>query len=419
MKDYHPLLRTLRSVKGNQRACVFTEPLWAIPYNLFLPFVSVYMAAVGLKDTQIGMLASIGLALQFLWALFSGAIVDKFGRRRTMLVFGLLSWTLPCLLWAASRGYWYFLAAVLFNSMWRVTGNSFSCMIVEEEDTGLLINLYTILSLIGMLAGFISPVIGLMIDRYTLLPTMRVLYLSAMILMTVKFLLQYCMARESGIGKRRREECRSKSLASLTFGGWNILISSLRRTKLSSYILLMILTTCFGIVQAAFWPLFITTAYGVKASLLSVFPLVKTVISILVFLAVTYRIRLHSIRRPLLVGLGSNLFGLAVLVLCLPLGASAVWAVFLSAACDAFAVAVLSPLYESLLSVSIPSRERARINSLITSLILLISIPVGAIAGFLSQQNRVLPLVLNLSLLILEIVIALHITRTPKQEKQN
>ncbi len=201
MKEAHPLLHTLCFLKGNQRACVVTEPLWAIPNYLILPFVSVYMAGIGLNDTLIGMVTSFGLAMQFIWALISGAIVDKYGRRSTMLIFGLLSWTIPCILWAASQGYWYFIIAAFFNSMWLVTGNSFSCMIVEDGDSNQLINTYTILNLIGLLAGFISPIVGLFIDRYTLLPTMRILYLAAMILMTVKFLLQFRLSQESEIGK--------------------------------------------------------------------------------------------------------------------------------------------------------------------------------------------------------------------------
>jgi MFS family permease len=410
MKTYHPLLHTLRTLRGNQRACVLTEPLWAIPNNLFLPFVSIYMAAVGLQDSQIGMVASIGLAMQFLWALFSGAIVDKYGRRKMMLIFGLLSWTIPCGLWAAAQGYWYFIVAVIFNSMWRVIGISFSCMIIENEDTDQLINIYTILNFMGILAGFITPVIGLFIDRFTLLPTMRVTYLIGMVLMSIKFLLQYRMARESAIGLQRSEECRGQSLFSLTFHGWSVFIKALCQTKLLLYIVLMTLITCFSIIQATFWPLFVTTAYGVKSSMISVFPLVKTITTMAVYLFVTSRLQLHSIRRPLLAGFGSHSIGLLAVLVGLPLGANGIWVVFFSAVCEAFAVAILGPLCESLMSVSIPEKERARAISLITAMILLISAPIGWIAGQLSQYNRMLPLVINLILLLLEILLVLYIT---------
>lgn len=420
LKITHPLWQTFRSLKGNQRACVITEPLWAIPNNLFLPFVSVYMAAVGLQDVQIGMVASLGLAAQFLSGLFSGAIVDKYGRRKTMLVFGLLSWLLPCLLWAGARGYWYFVFAVGLNGMWRITGNSFSCMIVEDGDTGQLINIYTILNLFGLLAGFISPLAGLCIDRFTLVPTMRVIYLAAMVSMTIKFVLQYRMARESGMGLRRREECRGQSLFSLTFGGWSVFVSALRHTKLLLYVILMTLMTCFNIVQATFWPLLVTDSYGMSTSVLSVFPMVKAVTTLLVYVFITSHISMHSIRRPLLLGLGSQFLGLTVLLLCLPLGAAAIGAVFFSAICEAFALAVLGPLSESMMSVTIPAKERARANSLIAAMILLISIPVGWIAGQLSQQDRMLPLAMNICLLVAEVLMVLIITRkSNSRQKEN
>lgn len=418
MKLSHPLWRTLRSLKGNQRACVVTEPLWAIPNNLFIPFASVYMAAIGLQDVQIGMVASLGLATQFLSALFSGAIVDKYGRRRTMLVFGLLSWFIPCMLWAGARGYWYFMLAAAFNGMWRVTGNSFSCMIVEDGDSGQLINIYTILNFFGLLAGFISPLAGLCIDRFTLVPTMRVIYLAALVLMTVKFVIQYFLAQESSVGLHRREECREDSLFSLTFGGWSSFISAFRHTKLLSYVILITLMTCFNIVQATFWPLFVTTSYGMSASLLSVFPMIKAVTTILVYLLVTPHLRMQSLRRPLLLGLGSQFLGLTVLLLCLPFTAAAILAVSFSAICEAFALAVLGPLIESMMSVAIPVKERARVNSLITAMVLLISIPVGWLAGQFSQYNRMLPLVMNLGLLIAEFMMVLIITRM-SEKKQN
>lgn len=419
MKNNHPLFETLRTVKGNQWACLVTEPLWSVPYNLFLPFVSVYMAAIGLKDAQIGMVASFGLVMQFLWSLLSGAIVDKYGRRKTMFVFGLLSWSIPCLIWAVSHGYWYFMIAVLFNSMWRVTGNSFNCLIVEDGDNNQLINLFTFFNMIGLIVGFISPVMGFFIDRFTLIPIIRVLYLASMIMITAKFLLQYRMLRESDTGLRRIDECRNKSLWALTFRGWNTFVQSFRHTKLIWYVMLAILVTCVNIVQATFWPLFITSAYHVSASMISVFPMVKAVTSVIIFLMVTSRIKLGSIKNPMLLGLIVSLMGSTVLLACQPFGTVAIIAVFFSAVCDAFAAAILNPLFDSLLSVNIPANERARVNSLITSMVLLISIPTGAIAGMLSEHNRMFPLVLNCFLIIVAALLVLFIMRTVNTKASN
>lgn len=407
MKESHPLWRTLCSLTGNQRACVVTEPLWAIPNNLFMPFASIYMAAVGLRDGQIGFIVSLGLALRLVWGLFSGAVTDKYGRRRMMLCFGLLSWAVPCLLWGVARCYPYFLAAVFFNSMQQVVNNCFSCMIVEDGDTGKLVNIYAILNLIGLVAGFLSPLAGLCIDRFTLVPTMRTVYLVSMLLMALKFLLQYRLSGESRQGVRRIGECRGKSVFALTFGGGGAALSAFRQPRLLLCVALGALLTCYNNVQAAFWPLFVTRAYGVSDSMLSVFPLVSSAVSITVYLLVTPRIRLSSIRFPLLAGLGLHALGLLVLLGCLP--TAALWAVFFSAACESFALAVLSPLLESVLSVVIPAGDRARTNSLIFAVIFLVSTPAGWAAGSLSQRNSTLPMLFNLGVMLAAAAVALRI----------
>ena len=411
MNKTSSLFATLRSLKGNQRACVAAEPLWAVPNNLFMPFASMYMAAVGLSDAQIGLIASLGLLLQFVWGLFSGAIVDKYGRRRTMLAFGLMSWTIPCGLWAIAQGYPHFLLAVFFNSMWRVTGNSFSCMMVEDGDQGALVNTYAILNILGMLAGFLSPVAGLYIDRFTLAPTMRVVYALSLVLMTGRFLLQYRLSNESTIGMRRMEECKDHSIVSLALSGWPKYARVLLQKRVLLCVIWMILSTCFSTIQATFWPLFVTGAYGMADSMVALFPTVKTAVSLLTYLFIVPRIRLRMVRRPLLSGLIVQALGLGALFACLPVSAMMVWAAFFSAACDAFGLSILGPLSESLMSVSLPDLERARMNSFIFAVILLASAPAGWVAGRLSQWNRAFPLALNLGLIAAQLVVALCIAR--------
>ena len=37
------MIRTLFGLRGNPRYCVWLEPLWGIPYNLYLPYVTLFM----------------------------------------------------------------------------------------------------------------------------------------------------------------------------------------------------------------------------------------------------------------------------------------------------------------------------------------------------------------------------------------
>lgn len=119
----HSLITALKNLRGNPRGCVYAEPLWGIPFNLYAPYISVYMLAIGLSDKQIGLIASIGAGFQVILALLSGVVTDKLGRRRTTLIFDILAWSVPALISAIAQNFWYFLVAVIINSIWRITNN--------------------------------------------------------------------------------------------------------------------------------------------------------------------------------------------------------------------------------------------------------------------------------------------------------
>ena len=101
------------------------------------------MVAIGLSDKQIGLIVSISWGFQVLLALLSGVITDKLGRRRTTLIFDILSWSIPSLILAVAQNFWYFLAAGIINSVWRITLNSWSCLLVEDAEESQLVDIYT------------------------------------------------------------------------------------------------------------------------------------------------------------------------------------------------------------------------------------------------------------------------------------
>src|SRR5665647_1828927 len=133
MRKNHQLVNTLLGLRGNQRACVYTEPLWGIPFNLYAPYATLYMYAMGVTDVQIGLIVSLGMAFQVLFALVSGIITDKLGRKKTTFIFDIIAWSIPCLIWAVAQSFIYFAIAALINSMWRITMNSWTCLLVEDS----------------------------------------------------------------------------------------------------------------------------------------------------------------------------------------------------------------------------------------------------------------------------------------------
>jgi MFS family permease len=156
----HPLFQTLRELKGNPRSAVLTEVMFGIPYNLFMPFASVYMLAFGLTDQQIGAIASLGLVVQIFSALLSGAIVDKFGRRLTLFICDMLCWGVPCLIWAVAQDVRFFIAAAAMNGLWRISHTAWTCLMIEDAEERHLVHIWTWIMIFAVCSAFLAPLGG-------------------------------------------------------------------------------------------------------------------------------------------------------------------------------------------------------------------------------------------------------------------
>ena len=66
------LLRSLAELRGNPRACVYTEPMWGLSMNLCLPYASVYMLGLGMNDVEVGIISSIYMFSQTVFSILSG-----------------------------------------------------------------------------------------------------------------------------------------------------------------------------------------------------------------------------------------------------------------------------------------------------------------------------------------------------------
>ncbi|HSB02437.1 MAG TPA: MFS transporter, partial [Anaerolineales bacterium] len=181
----HTLITTLKNLRGNPRGCVYTEPLWGIPFNLYSPYVSVYMLALGLSDKQIGLIVSVSWGFQVALASLSGVITDKLGRRLTTLIFDIISWSVPALISALAQNFWYFLIAGIINSVWQITRNSWSCLLVEDADPDQLADIFTWIYIANLIVGFAAPLAGVLIGAFSLIPTVRGLYIFAAVMFTI------------------------------------------------------------------------------------------------------------------------------------------------------------------------------------------------------------------------------------------
>jgi len=391
----HSLIKSLLEFKGNARGCVYSEPLNGIPVNLYTPYVSVYMLALGVADSQIGLIVSIGWVFQLILAVFSGVITDKLGRRLTTLIFDLLCWTAPALISALAQNFWFFLAAALFSAFTRIAQNSWMCLMIEDAQPGELIDIFTWVYIAGMLSAFFAPLAGVMIKSYTLITAMRIIYIAAAISYTIKAIITYHMTGETQQGLARLQATRETSLFA-SLGEYKGVINDLLRAPRTLYTagIMVIMSICL-LINNTFWSIIATEKIRIPAENIALFPFVKSVVMLLFFFVVIPRLRSVHFKLPLMLGFVGFIISQAALITA-PVNGYAL--LLISVLLDACSLATINPLLDRLTVLTIDPKERARIQSLIYVGIILITSPFGWIAGTLSSLDKSLPFVLNIVL---------------------
>jgi len=353
------------------------------------------MVALGLAEKQIGLILSISWGCQIVLALLSGAVTDKLGRRRTTLIFDLLSWTIPALIWAVAQNFWYFLAAGIINSVWRIVHNSWSCLLVEDAEPGQLVDIYTWIYIANLLVGFVAPLAGVLISIFSLVPTMRGLYAFAAFMFTLKAVVTYWMTEETAQGKVRLQETRDQSIFHL-LSGYKGVLDELLRTPLTLYTSgIMLVISISSLISGNFWAIIVTEKLHIPAENIALFSFIKSAIMLGFFFVVMPRLSKMHFKVPMVVGFLGFVTSQVVLITTPELGyPSLIFSVFL----EACSFAAVSPLVDQMMVLTISARERARIQSILYVGIILLTSPFGWIAGMLSEIHKDWPFVLNIAL---------------------
>jgi hypothetical protein len=153
----------------------------------------------------------------------------------------------------------------------------------------------------------------------------------------------------------------------------------------------------YQVVNSAFWAVLVTEKLHIPSEHIAIYPFVRALVMLTAFFTFSARLTTHNYQRPVAFGFTGFIASQALLVLMpeqnyLLLG--------LSAVLEALAAAMIGPMIESLLVVTMDPAERARITAIIYMIVLLCTSPFGWIAGQLSSVNRALPFVFNIGLFL-------------------
>lgn len=354
-------------------------------------YASVYMLGLGVNEKQIGMITTIGLALQIATSFISGYLTDRMGRRRALLYYDLLSWSLAALIWAVSQNFWYLLIAAVLNSFLRVPNTAWYCLLVEDTAPKDRSIVFRVLQLIGVIGGLFAPLGGLLVHHFTLVPAMRIMYILFAISVTVMFIGRNFSTHETEIGIRKRKESKTLKLKN-NVQEYMLAIKSILKSPMLLMIFIVYAFFNFqSTLQTTYLSIYLVKALNINDALIAVFPAVSSIAMLVLMFFVIPRFHENKANHYIIGGFALGILSNVILITSAP---GSILLVILSTLVAAAGTTTASPYLEALVANTLDDEQRAKMFSILQVLVLLFVSPSGLIGGWTYSLDPRLPFIL-------------------------
>ena len=375
------------------------------------------MKSQGVTDVQIGFLISLNFIIGTILALFAGVMVDKIGRRRTTILFGLISWPGSALLNFFAHSFWMFALAQIVCAFSKISDIGWQLILIEDADDEQRLTSFNMFGIIDILAGFFTPVAGVIVGSLGLVKAERGFLLFGAICMFIMIIHRHFKFHETDVGRLAVERSRAVSY-------WGTLKNSLKQMKsvaasgnrkLSCVLVIVVLFNAYqpiGAYSSLYFAPYLTDVVGLDTAVISVLGIVNSLFMLSVYLFAVPAMSHFNKLFSLTVGLSVQILSMFLRIF-LPAGSIA-WAV-VSVALFSVGFGLCRPFLDALMAEASPETERSGIYALKNVLISLASALAGSLSGFLYRLN---PKSIYLASMILLAVCILFIFRYFRQNQR-
>ena len=395
------IIRSFSMLKGNTRISIIFEPLWGIPYSLFSFYLSLYMKSQGITDEQIGFLISAGFVASIIFSIFGGMITNTLGRRKTTLIFDLLSWPLALFLYLISRSFWMFALAQIVNSLVKISAVSWNLMVVEDADAHQQIAAYNLINLINILVGIFTPLAGIMIRELGIESGERILLGFAVLSMSIMVFGRNHYYQETRVGQEilndHKEPGDKKSLKP------NLTLFLFLKKKP-----VVVMVLCLSILFYAYIPIgtylslyyapFLTEILKLDKSAIAILGGVNAAVMVMIFVFLTPLFSRWN--RYCLMAAGAFIQILS-LVLFITIPPHNFGLAIVSVVLFALGFGIAKPFIDSILAEVTEGKERAAIYAIYNTAVSVLSAGLGFASGYLYELNPALIYMISMGILVL------------------
>lgn len=284
MSTVAPQGMSLRSLmKGNVLVLTVSRILWSMGDALVFPYLSLYILALGGDKPTIGWVSAMGSLAACLLYPIGGYIADKAGRAKFVGISTLL-YASSFLIFAFSPDWRWVALAFTYQNVVLFYMPALNAIMADSIPPGARGKLYALTIAIPNAVRIFTPYIGgLLIDRMTLLPAMRLGY---MISFTVGLFVAFLRMRY--LKETVQGEGMGRDVVKILVESYRNVLGSVRWTfrNIRGYAVVSMLIAFMGSLVLNFWVVFANEVIGLTEYEFGVIMLVggvaKTIVSFVI-----------------------------------------------------------------------------------------------------------------------------------------
>ena len=394
------------AVRGNARVMVVTEGIAAISFRWYGTYISLYMLALGVSEVQIGLLQSVLIFTQLISTLLGGYVADRFGRKRVLVVFDILCWGVPMLLYGIARNPWYFLIGRFINGFVYIVMPSFECLFVEDVPSENRPAVYGVLQFLTAVASLFAPAAGWLVARQGIVPAGRVIMLATMTTSVAMAIVRQFTLRETTIGQQRMAATIGVAPLEMLREYVGAIRGAVKDGRVRTYLVVRNLVTFNSVMWMTFSVIYMTDVrgMGLAESTVAIFPFISALVTMGMILLAAGRLRGQRIFGNLILG---QVLSVAASLLFVLSPSGSLWGPVLVAIGNAVSVALFQSSNRSYWASLVGDQERASIFSASAALTSLCTLPAGPMAGALYAAASRGPFLLGIVLQVIALALTL------------
>ncbi len=410
------IFHSFRLLKGNTKVSVIFQPLWGIPFTLYSFYLSLYMKAQGVTDAQIGFLIGLGSITSILFALIGGMITDALGRKKTTLIFDLISWPGSLFIYFIANSFWLFALAIVLNNVLRIVAVSWNLMVVEDATREQQVGAYNLINAINIAVGIFTPTAGLLVHYLGIISAERILIVFAMVSMTTMSLCRNYHYRETKVGLRILAEARRKKRKNSFHIGFyrdTLAVLKSKPTILMALSIVILYNTYIpiGTYTSLYFAPYLTDILKLDKSAISIFGGIIATTMFSIFVLLLPVISRGNRVTHMITGTVIQIFSLLLLIIIPP---AHFWLGIVAVVLFAAGFGIAKPFVDSLLAEVTTGKERSGVYALNNTIIATLCALMGFTSGYLYHIWPALIYILSIFILLgcTGILIALNSWKT-------